>query len=65
MCENMVVSEVYAVSEVLCSVHNGHCTESDNSSVSDEDKGRHVHQTCVSYLNKRETCFMGARLLSK
>jgi hypothetical protein len=43
MCENMVVSEVYAVSEVLCSVHNGHCTESDNSSVSDEDKGRHAH----------------------
>jgi hypothetical protein len=43
MCENMVVSEVYAVSEVLCSVHNGHCTELDNSSVSDEDKGRHAH----------------------
>jgi hypothetical protein len=26
---------------------------------------RHAHQTCVSYLNKMEMCFMGACLLSK
>jgi hypothetical protein len=65
MCENLVVSEVCAVSEVLCSVPDGHYTESNNNSVSDKDKGRCVHQTRVSYLNKRETRFMGARLLSK
>jgi hypothetical protein len=55
MCENMVVFDVCAVSKVLCSVPDGHYTESGNSSVCDEDKGRHAHQTRVSYLNKRET----------
>jgi hypothetical protein len=54
----MVVSEVCAVSEILCSVHDGHYIESDNSSVSDEDNGRCAHQTRISYLNKRETHFM-------
>jgi hypothetical protein len=65
MCENMIVSKVCAISKVWCSVPNGHCTESSNSSIFDENKGRHAHQTRVSYLNKRETHFMGARLLSK
>jgi hypothetical protein len=35
MCENMVVSEV-------CAVSNGHYIESGNCSVSDEEKGRHT-----------------------
>jgi hypothetical protein len=65
MCENMAVSELSAVSEVLCSVPDRHYTESGNSSVSNKDKGRHAYQTRVSYLNKRETHFMGLRLLSK
>jgi hypothetical protein len=39
-CENMVVSDVCAVSELLCSVPDGHYTKSGNSSVSDEEKGR-------------------------
>jgi hypothetical protein len=49
MCENMAiwcfgsVFEVCAVSEVMCSISDGQYTKSDNSSVSDEDKGRHAH----------------------
>jgi hypothetical protein len=39
MCENMDVSEVCAVSEVLCSVSDGQYTKSGNCSVSDEEKG--------------------------
>jgi hypothetical protein len=39
MCENMVVS-------------GGHYTESGNCSVSNEEKGRHVLTTRVSYLGK-------------
>jgi hypothetical protein len=60
MCQNMViwcpgsVSEVCAVSKVLCSVSDGHYAESGNSSVSDEEKGRRVHVTRVSYLSRRE-----------
>jgi hypothetical protein len=65
MCENMAISKVCVVSEVLCSVPDGHWTESGNSSVFDEDKGRRAHQTRVSYLNKREMCFIRVRLLSK
>jgi hypothetical protein len=56
MCENMAVSEVCAVSEVLCSVSDGHYTESDNCSVSDEEKGRRAHEMSVSYLRKKEMC---------
>jgi hypothetical protein len=61
MYENMTVSEVCAVSEVLCSF-----SESDNCSVSDEKKGdtrsvctshiggngRHAKEACVSHLSK-------------
>jgi hypothetical protein len=35
----MVVSEVCVVSEVLCSISDGHYTESNNCSISDEEKG--------------------------
>jgi hypothetical protein len=38
MCENMVVSEVHAVFDVLCSVSDGNYTESSNCSVSDEKR---------------------------
>jgi hypothetical protein len=55
MCENMVVSEVCAVSKVLCSVPNGHYIESSNCSVSDVEQGRHTHATRVLYLRRRET----------
>jgi hypothetical protein len=30
MCENMVVSEVCAASKVLCSIFDGHYTQSGN-----------------------------------
>jgi hypothetical protein len=57
MCENMVVSEVCAVSEVLCSVFYGHYTKSSNCSVSDDEKGdmstqrvSRISGTCVSLL---------------
>jgi hypothetical protein len=49
MCDNMAIwclgsiFEVYAISEVLCLVSNGHYTKSSNSSVSDEDKARRAH----------------------
>jgi hypothetical protein len=72
MCENMVVFEVCAVFEVLCSVPDVHYTESGNSSISDEDKGRHASPISIkrrhalwgriSYLNKREMLIMGAHL---
>jgi hypothetical protein len=55
MCENMVVSEVCAISEVLCLVSNGHNTESSNCLVFDEEKKRRVLTTRVSYLRRRET----------
>jgi hypothetical protein len=60
MCKNMViwclgsVSDVCAVPEVMCSVSNWHYTESDNSSISDEAKGRRAQATRVSYM-RRET----------
>jgi hypothetical protein len=40
MCENMVVSEVCAVCEVLCSISDGRYTEFGTSLVFDEEKGR-------------------------
>jgi hypothetical protein len=52
LCENMVVSDVCAVFEVLCSVFNGHYTESDNCSISNEEKWRHARSTRVSHLSK-------------
>jgi hypothetical protein len=70
MCENIdisclcSISEVCAVSEVLCSVSDGHYTESGNSSVSDEEKGRRAHKMHVSFL-RRETCSRNTRLLSE
>jgi hypothetical protein len=39
MCENMTVSKVCAVSEVLCLVSDEHYTESSNYLVFDEEKG--------------------------
>jgi hypothetical protein len=64
MCENMAISEVCAVSEVLCSIPDGHYTESGNCSVFDEEQGRHTHIVCVSYLRRRETRPCNARLIS-
>jgi hypothetical protein len=52
MCENMVVSEVCVVFEVLCSISDGHYTESGNCLVSDEEKGRHARTTRILYLGK-------------
>jgi hypothetical protein len=57
LCENMAIDVLVlflkcAVSEVLCLVSGGHYTESGNSSVSDEEKGRHAHTTHVLYLRK-------------
>jgi hypothetical protein len=70
MCDNMAiwclgsVSEVCAVSEVLCSISDGHYTKSGNSSVSGEEKGWRAHETHISYLRRRETCPCNARHLS-
>jgi hypothetical protein len=36
-----------------CVQFDGHYTESSNSSVSDEEKGRRAHEMCVSYLIRR------------
>jgi hypothetical protein len=47
------------------SVSDGHYTESGNSSVSDEEKGRRAHETHVSYLRRRETRPCNARLVSQ
>jgi hypothetical protein len=53
MCENMVVSEVCAFFEVLCSVFDGHYTEYGKCSVSDEENGRHALATSISHRRKR------------
>jgi hypothetical protein len=69
MCENMAisslcsVSEVCAVSEALCSVSDGHYTESDNCSISNEEKERHTLWGHISYAKKRETRVLGACLV--
>jgi hypothetical protein len=47
------------------SVSDGHYTESGNSSVSDEEKGRRAHETRVSYLRRRETHPCNAHLVSQ
>jgi hypothetical protein len=60
-----VVSEVCAVSEVLCSVSDGHYPESDNFSFSVEEKRRRTHATCVSYLRRRETRPRNTHLISE
>jgi hypothetical protein len=71
MCENMTIwylgsiFEVHAISKVLCSISDGHYTESGNSSVFDEEKGRHAHETHISYLRRRETCTSNAHLVSQ
>jgi hypothetical protein len=56
---------VCAVSEALCSVSDGHYTEFGNCSVSDEEKGKHALWGHVSYVMKRETHVMRARLVSQ
>jgi hypothetical protein len=56
MCENMAVSEVCAISEVLCSVHNGHYIESSNWSISDEEKEKGDAPT------KLASCISGMRI---
>jgi hypothetical protein len=55
--------DVCAISEVLCSVSDGHYTESGNSSVSDEEKGRRTYEMLVSYPRRREMHPCNARLL--
>jgi hypothetical protein len=64
MCENMGVSKVCAVSEVLCSISDEHYTEFGNYSVSDEVKGRRDHTTRVSYVRRRETYPRNVHLVS-
>jgi hypothetical protein len=58
MCENMAIFEV-------CSVSDGHYTESGNWSVFDEEKGRHAHTMRVSYLRRRETFPKNKYLISE
>jgi hypothetical protein len=48
----MVVSEVCAVFEVLCSVSDGHYNEFGSCSISNEEKGRHALSMRVSHLIK-------------
>jgi hypothetical protein len=50
----MSVSEVCAISEVLCLVSDRHYIESGNCSVSDEEKGRCAHAIHISYMRRRE-----------
>jgi hypothetical protein len=57
LCENMLKCVVF--------ISDGHYTESGNSSVSDEGKGRCTHETRVSYLRRREMCLCNARLISE
>jgi hypothetical protein len=52
-------------SEVLRLVSDGHYTKLGNSSVSDEEKGRHAHATTVLYLRRKETRPRNARLVSQ
>jgi hypothetical protein len=52
LCENRAISKVCAVSEVLCSVSDGHYNESSNCSIYDEEKGRRANEMCVSHLIK-------------
>jgi hypothetical protein len=52
-CENMAVSEVCAVFEILCLVSDGNYTEFGDCSISDEEKGRRAIGTCILHLIKR------------
>jgi hypothetical protein len=51
----MTVSEVCTVSEVLCSVSDGHYTESGNCSISDEEKGEVLSVRTSHILVKGDT----------
>jgi hypothetical protein len=51
----MAVSKMCAVSEVFCSVFDGHYTKSSNFLVSDEEKGRCALAMRVSHRKQRET----------
>jgi hypothetical protein len=62
MCENMVVSEVCAVFEVLCLVSDGHYIASGNCSIFYEEKGRRALATRVSYRRQREMRYIRAHL---
>jgi hypothetical protein len=53
---------VGAISKALCSVSDGHYTESGNCLVSDEEKGRRAFSMHVSHRRKRETRYIRARL---
>jgi hypothetical protein len=55
---------VCVVSEALCSVSDGHYTESGNCLISDEEKERRALTARISHLRQRETHIMGARLIS-
>jgi hypothetical protein len=70
MCEHMAIDVL--VLFLKCVQFSKSCvqflvetTESGNSSVSDEEKGRHAHATHVSYLSRRETHPRNTHLLSK
>jgi hypothetical protein len=65
LCEICSETEVCAVSEALCSVFDGHYTESGNCSVSGEEKVRHALITRISHLKKMETRLYYAYLLSQ
>jgi hypothetical protein len=61
LCENIAVSEVCTVSEILCSFSDGHYTEFGTCSISDVEKGRHDLDMRVSYLIKRR-CVLWMRV---
>jgi hypothetical protein len=44
-----------SISEALCSISDGHYTESDNCPVSDDKKMRRALTRCVSHMKKKET----------
>jgi hypothetical protein len=64
MCNNMAVSKVCSVSEVLYSVSDGHYTESSNCSDSNEEKGRHTLDMSILHRRKRETRQQNVHLAS-
>jgi hypothetical protein len=60
----MAVSEVCVVSEVLCSVSDGHYTESGNCSIFDVEKGRRALDMCILHKRKREACQLNMHVSS-
>jgi hypothetical protein len=56
---------VCSVSQALCSLSNEHYTDSGNSLVSDEEKGKRALTMRVSYLKQREMWSKYVRLTSE